>query len=262
MKLAAPQGLNLNQAFIKNSLTVDFFTTEGKSIKSWIDTQKLPAGSSYDIRTVYTYTKCGAGKKSEEPYNLGLPTSSWDGYLGTVGYNLFENYDRGWFQQSYKMFEVVNATQVKWTFDVPKTTSSRVPKQNLVTFMLTEDDYKKWADKCIVCTAPTEMAMKGTYCTGTTCTVRRKYLGSSAKYYIYVGYADNVSNAYNDRSFADSVSPAAVKSTNTKEAVSVRVWPKFRFSGVTPKAYEAYGVREDAAWVNDVEGRGVFELAE
>jgi hypothetical protein len=41
MRVVAPQGLNLHPDFKQNSLTVDFFTTEGKSIKSWMDNQRL-----------------------------------------------------------------------------------------------------------------------------------------------------------------------------------------------------------------------------
>lgn len=262
MRLAPPQGLNLDPSFIGNSLTVDFFTTEGKNIKNWINEQRLPAGSSYDIRTEYTYTKCGVSNKAEDqPYNWGLPASTFNGYLGTVGYNLFENYDRGWMAMSFKVMEVTNSTEVKWTFDVPKTTSSKIPKQPLVTFMMKEANYKKWSDKCIKCAAPTEYALKGTLCEGTTCTVRRKYLGQSAKYYIYVGFKDDVSNPYNDRSFADSTSPRSVKSANTKEAVSISVWPKWKLQGVTSKArYAAYGKKEDRAWIADAGGRGVFSL--
>lgn len=260
MKLAAPKGLNLHSDFVKNSLTVDFFTTDGKSIKGWMANQRLPAGQNYDVRMEYTYTKCGVNKK-DEPFDWGLPATSFDGYLGAVGYNLFENYDRGWFAQDYKVFEVTNSTEVKWSFDVTKTMSKKIPKQSLVTFMMKESDYKKWADKCIVCAAPAEYAMKGTFCQGTSCTVRRKYLGESGKYLIYVGYQDSVSNAFNDRSFSDSISPAAIKSSNTKQAISVKVYPKFKFSKVKTKAYTSYGKAEDRAWINDLSSRGILALA-
>jgi hypothetical protein len=72
---------------------------------------------------------------------------------------------------------VTNSTRVKYSFNVTKTTSSKIPKQSLVTFMMTESDYEKWAEKCIVCQPPTQYALKGTYCEGTSCSVTRKYLG-------------------------------------------------------------------------------------
>jgi hypothetical protein len=260
LKIAAPEGMNLDPSFRKNSLTLDFFTTRGASIKSWMANQRLPRNENYDVRMEYTYTKCGVDKKNE-PFDEGLPASSYNGALGTVGYNLFENYDRGWFSQDYKVFEVTNSTEVKWNFNVTKAMSSRDPKQSLVTFMMTEADYVRWADKCIVCAAPTEYAMKGTLCEGTSCSVRRKYLGESGTYFIYVGFKDQVSNAFNDRSFSDSTSPRAIKSTNIKQAISVDVYPKYKISKASKaKRYETYGKAEDRAWVNDLSSRGILAL--
>ena len=260
VRIAAPQGMNLDPSFIKNSLTVDFFTTEGRSIRSWMADQRLPLDQNYDVRMQYSYTKCGVDK-NDEPFNAGLPATSFDGFLGAVGYNLFENYDRGWFAQDYKVFEVTNSTEVRWNFNVTRTTSPRVPKQSLVTFMMTAANYAKWSDKCIVCAAPTEYAMKGTFCEGTSCTVRRKYLGDSGAYFIFVGFKDLVSNAYNDRSFSDSMSPRAIKSTNTKQAISVQLYPRFKFArAAKAKRYESYSKADDRAWVDDLSSRGILSL--
>ncbi len=260
LQVAAPEGMNLDPNFIKNSMTVDFFTTNGRSIKSWMANQRLPSDANYDVRMEYTYTKCGVDKKNE-PFNAGLPATSYNGALGAVGYNLFENYDRGWFSQDYKVFEVTNSTEVGWNFNVTKPMSRGATKQSLVTFMMTEADYVKWADKCIVCAAPIEYAMKGTLCEGTSCKVRRKYLGESGTYFIYVGFKDQVSNAFNDRSFSDSTSPKSIKSTNTKQAISVEVHPRYKFSkAAKAKRYETYGKAEDRAWVNDLSSRGILAL--
>lgn len=260
MEVAAPQGMNLDPSFIKNSLTVDFFTTDGKSIKSWMANQRLPSDTNYDVRMEYTYTKCGVDKE-KEPFNAGLPATTYNGALGAVGYNLFENYDRGWFSQDFKLFEVTNSTEVAWNFNVTKTMSRGGTKQPLVTFMLTEDDYVRWADKCIVCAAPTEYAMKGTLCEGLSCKVRRKYLGQSGRYFIYVGFKDQVSNPFNDRSFSDSTSPRPIKSSNTKQAMSVEVYPRYKFSkGAKAGRYQTYGNAEDRAWVDDLSSRGILAL--
>jgi len=260
MEVAAPQGMNLDPSFIKNSLTVDFFTTDGKSIKSWMANQRLPSDTNYDVRMEYTYTKCGVDK-NKEPFNAGLPATTYNGALGAVGYNLFENYDRGWFSQDFKLFEVTNSTEVAWNFNVTKTMSRGGTKQSLVTFMLTEDDYVRWADKCIVCAAPTEYAMKGTLCEGLSCKVRRKYLGQSGRYFIYVGFKDQVSNPFNDRSFSDSTSPRPIKSSNTKQAMSVEVYPRYKFSkGAKASRYQTYGNAEDRAWVDDLSSRGILAL--
>jgi hypothetical protein len=238
----APKGMNLDPDFRSNTLTIDFFTTDGKNVKSWINRQQLPDGKGLDVRTVYSYSKCGVNEK-DEPYNRGTPATSYDGHLGVVGYNLFENYDRGWFSQDYKAFMITNSTEVKWDFNVTKTTRSKVPKQPLVTFMMRESDYAKWADKCIVCDAPTEKALKGTYCEGLSCSMRRKYLGESGTYVIWVGFKSDVSNAYNDRSYSDSKSPSAVKGSNTKEAISVRIWPKLKLKSSEGEADSLYGLQ-------------------
>jgi hypothetical protein len=80
----------------------------------------------------------------------------------------------------------------------------------------------------------------------------------SATYAIYVGYKDQVSNAFNDRSFSDSISPAAVKSSNTKQAVQVMVWPTYKLQAKAKARYLEY---DDRAWVEDEHGRGILALA-
>lgn len=249
-----PEGHALDPEFVQNSLTIDFFTSDGKRINSWIDNQSLGEGQGFDVKTSYSFHKCGV-KRSDEPFDRNIPAISDTTWLGTTAYQLYENFDRGYMDLSYRTYKITNATQAKWTFDVLKTAKSKIPKQKLVTFMMSEADYQEWSRKCIVCNPPIEMAFNGTYCEGTSCSVKKRYLGFSGEYRIFVGF-ETVCNAYNDKCYSDAKGPSEVKSGNTKELVEVKVWPKLKLEKSStrsiPMSYD------DERYVDDWTSRGVI----
>lgn len=257
LEIIPPEGHALDPEFVENSLTIDFFTSDGKRINSWIDNQRLGDGQGFDVKTTYSFLKCGV-RRNDEPFDKGVPAISDTTWLGTTSYQLYENYDRGYMDLSYRTYKVTNSTEATWSFDVLKTVNSKIPKQKLVTFMMKEEDYQEWSKRCIICNPPVEKAFKGTYCEGTSCKVKRKYLGSSGEYRIFVGF-ETVCNAYNDKCYSDAKGPSEVKSGNTKELVQVNVWPKMKLSKSSSKALPLEF--DDKQYVDDWSSRGVFKLA-
>lgn len=257
VEIIPPEGHALDPEFVQNSLTIDFFTSDGKSINNWIENQSLPDGQVFDVKTSYSFHKCGV-RRNNEPFDRGVPAISDTTWLGTTSYQLYENFDRGYMDLSYRTYQVSNATEAKWTFNVLKTVNSKTPKQKLVTFMMREDDYQTWAKKCIICNPPVEKALVGTYCDGTSCSVKKRHLGSTGLYRIFVGF-ETVCNAYNDKCYSDAKGPSEIKSGNTKELIQVNVWPKIKLakssSKVIPMQYD------DDKYVNDWSNRGIIQLS-
>lgn len=249
-----PEGHALDPEFVENSLTIDFFTSDGKRIKNWMNNQRLGEGEGFDVKTTYAFLKCGV-KRNDEPFNRGVPAISDTTWLGTTSYQLYENYDRGYMDLSYRTYKITNSTEATWTFDVLKTVKSRIPKQKLVTFMMKEDDYQTWSKKCIICNPPVEMALKNSYCEGTSCSVKKRFLGSSGEYRIFVGF-ETVCNAYNDKCYSDAKSPSEVQSDNTKELVNIKVWPKLKLAKSSSRAMPLE--YNDQMYIDDWSNRGVF----
>ena len=227
-QIVAPKGYALDPNFIENNLAIDFFTSHGSRVKAWQDKQSLDKGQELDVRATYEFMKCGVNKK-DEPFNRNVPIISDTVWLGVTSYQLYDNFDRGYFDLSYRTYQISKAKAVTWEFDILKTIRKQDPEQKLVTFLMKEEDYQKWAEKCIQCYAPTELAINGTFCEGTSCKVEKKYLGwKNGEYRIFIGYSE-VCNAYNDKCYNEDT-PANLKSGNIKELVNINIYPQLKLS--------------------------------
>lgn len=252
----------LEPEFKKNSATIDFFTSDKSRIKAWKDNQVLDKDQTLDVRTTYEFLKCGV-KGVSDPSAPEISDSVW---FGITSYQMYENFDRGFFDLSYRTYKLNRTKSVTWDFDVSKTLGKKQPTK-LVTFLMKEDDYQKWSAKCIQCYAPTELAIKNTLCEGTKCSVEKKYLGwKNGEYRIFIGFPE-VCNAYNDKCY-DENSPSGLKNGYTKELVNINIYPKLKLPTasssssrfVVPGGNAKTSLYDDEKYIRDYSSRGIIVL--
>jgi len=162
--------------------------------------------------------KCGK-KGREDPTAPAISDSVW---FGITSYQMYNNYDKGFFDLSYRAYKLVYET----------IGSDRMTK--LTVFLLRESDYQAWSKTCIRCYPPTEFAINGTLCNGYQCTGEKNYLGwKNGEYRLMVAFPE-ICNAYNDLCY-DDMGPSDLKNGFTKQLVNVKIYPTMKLPKTTTK---------------------------
>jgi len=221
-EIVAPKGYALDPNFVENTATLDFFTSDYKMIAEFSRNGVLARDQALELTTTYEYLKCNV-KGQKNPKGPMISDSVW---FGITSYQMYNNFDKGYFDLSYRTYKISRSKRVRWDFNVTRTIGKKPPTK-LVTFLMRESDYQKWSSKCIKCYAPTELAIKGTLCEGTKCYVDKKYLGwKNGEYRVFVGYPE-VCNAFNDLCYNDRT-PSTLKHGYTKELVDININPSLK----------------------------------
>ena len=221
-EIIAPKGYALDPNFVENTATLDFFTSDNKRIAEFSKNGVLASDQALKLTTTYEYLKCNV-KGQKDPTGPMISDSVW---FGITSYQMYNNFDKGYFDLSYRTYKISKAKRVRWDFNVTRTIGKNPPTK-LVTFLMRESDYQKWSSECIKCYAPTDLAIKNTLCEGTSCYVDKKFLGwRNGEYRVFVGYPE-VCNAFNDLCYNDRT-PSTLKNGYTKELVDININPSLK----------------------------------
>jgi hypothetical protein len=215
----APKGKALTPSFKENAAVIEFFTTDKDLIKQYNDTKRLSYNSTLKFKLEFEGTRC----RDTEPYPKETPALLDQVVFGPTSYMLNETPKR-YFLRTYRAYRVSNVTGIDWSVDVLKSMEKSGNKTRLTSFLMREQDYFTWADKCITnCTPPEDLALPHTICKGLACTGKIRALGAAnGAYRLLVSYPE-ISSFISKSSFSNT---EEVETRFKKELVKVEIWPK------------------------------------
>ena len=125
---------------------------------------------------------------------------------------------------TYKSYEVSNVAEARWKVTVGASIPSSGKKTSMTSMLMTEKNYYQYLGKCsTTCKPPTTLAIKGTVCTGLTCSGRATSLITTEKYRLVVSYP-TITSLSSTKAYSTKPMTSTFNKQMVKTEISGRGW--------------------------------------